>query len=309
MRILVCGAGVLGCNLANNLYRAKKDVTLLARGRWGESLSRDGLHIKKMFRLREMISHIPVIDRLAPDDRYDVIFVVMRYTQLDSFMDDLGANVTENVVLVGNNIYPARYEAMLPGKNVLFAFTMAAGHREPGRVAAIDLKKITIGTLRPGPSREGEVRRLFERTGYRVVYEPNMEDYLLSHAAFVIPVGFACYYTDGDLRKLKGNTAYLNQVVDGVIEGYRAIERAGHHIRPASDEAYETAGFRRFCLGFFRLMCATKLGKICASDHAMNAIDEMSALNRDMKAFMTDAGAEFDTWRALERGAGKYMEL
>ena len=28
-------------------------------------------------------------------------------------------------------------------------------------------------------------------------------------------------------------------------------------------------------------MCETSLGKICASDHAMNATDEMSALNED----------------------------
>ena len=34
-----------------------------------------------------------------------------------------------------------------------------------------------------------------------------------------------------------------------------------------------------------QLMCATSLGKLCASDHAMNAIDEMSALNRDLKKF------------------------
>ena len=32
MKILVFGAGVLGCNLARNLFRAGKDVTLLARG-------------------------------------------------------------------------------------------------------------------------------------------------------------------------------------------------------------------------------------------------------------------------------------
>ena len=32
-------------------------------------------------------------------------------------------------------------------------------------------------------------------------------------------------------------------------------------------------------------MCATSLGKLCASDHAMNAIDEMSALNRDLRKF------------------------
>ena len=34
MKILVYGAGVLGCNLARNLFRAGKNVTLLARGKW-----------------------------------------------------------------------------------------------------------------------------------------------------------------------------------------------------------------------------------------------------------------------------------
>ncbi len=32
MKILVFGAGVLGCNLAKGLFNAGKDVTLLARG-------------------------------------------------------------------------------------------------------------------------------------------------------------------------------------------------------------------------------------------------------------------------------------
>lgn len=36
MRILVAGAGVLGCNLARNLFRVGKDVTLLARGKWAD---------------------------------------------------------------------------------------------------------------------------------------------------------------------------------------------------------------------------------------------------------------------------------
>ena len=41
MKILVFGAGVLGCNLAGNLFRAGKDTTLLARGNWaGDSEER-----------------------------------------------------------------------------------------------------------------------------------------------------------------------------------------------------------------------------------------------------------------------------
>ena len=38
MKILVYGAGVLGCNLARNLFHAGKDVTLLARGNWAEEI-------------------------------------------------------------------------------------------------------------------------------------------------------------------------------------------------------------------------------------------------------------------------------
>lgn len=45
MKILVYGAGVPGCNLARNLFRAGKDVTLLARGAWGERIRENGLRI------------------------------------------------------------------------------------------------------------------------------------------------------------------------------------------------------------------------------------------------------------------------
>ncbi len=307
MRILVYGAGVLGCNLANNLYHAKKDVTLLARGVWAKQLKKNGLHMKKTFHLRESVSRVPVITQLEPNDCYDVIFVVVRYTQLDGVMEDLRANGTKNIVFVGNNIRPAHYASLFPEKNIMFAFALSAGHREPARVVSLDLKKITIGQLKNAPSNETLIGRIFAGAGYRVVYEPNMEDYLLCHAAFVLPAAFACYYTDGDLSKLKGNTACLNRVLDANIEGYRAIERAGHAILPASDMDYESIAYRKTCLRFFRLMCATGLGKLCASDHAMNAVDEMDALNRDMKAFFDETGAVYPVWRMLERDIRRYL--
>lgn len=78
MKVLVYGAGVLGCNLANNLFRAGKDVTLLARGKWAESIKKDGLRIKKMFSSRTSVSRVPVVTGLAPEDGYDVIVVPCR---------------------------------------------------------------------------------------------------------------------------------------------------------------------------------------------------------------------------------------
>ena len=307
MKILVFGAGVLGCNLARNLFRAGKDVTLLAREKWAEEIQKNGLRIKDKFSPRMSVSHLPVVTALKPDDVYDVIFVVMRYTQLDAILDTLRTNRTKNIVFVGNNVRAKALASSLPEKNVLFAFALSAGHRESDHVASIDLKKITIGQLRGAPSNEPLIGQIFDGTKYRVVYEPNMEDYLLCHAAFVLPAAFACYKTDGSLKKLKGDTAYLNRLIDANIEGYRAIRDAVHEILPKGDQDFESAAYRKTCLRFFKLMCATSLGKICAFDHAMNATDEMSALNRNLKAFFDANGADYPVWRELEKEAGKYL--
>ncbi len=308
MKILVFGAGVLGCNLARDLFRAGKDVTLLARGQWAEEIEKNGLRIKDKFSPRVTVSRIPVVTELAPEDTYDVIFVAARYTQLETILDVLRANGTKNIVFVGNNVRAAETAAALPEKNVMFAFALSAGHRERDRVASIDLKKVTIGQLAGAPSNEPLIEHIFDGTKYKVVYEPNMGDYLLCHAAFVLPAAFACYKTDGDLKKLKGDTAYLSRLIDANIEGYRAIRNAGHEILPDADKDFEGAAYRKTCLRFFKLMCATSLGKLCASDHAMNAVDEMGALNRDIRSFFDANGGVYPVWQALELECGRYLK-
>ena len=193
------------------------------------------------------VSRIPVTAELKAEDKYDVIFVVLRYTQLDAILDTLRTNPTKNIVFAGNDMRASALSASLPEKNVMFAFASSAGHRERKYVASVDLKK------------------------------------------------------------LKGNTAYLNRLIDANIEGYRAIQNAGHEILPKADAEFESEAYRKTCLRFFKLMCATSLGKLCASDHAMNAVEEMCALNRDMKAFFDDTGAEYPVWKSLELECGSYL--
>ena len=307
MKILVFGAGVLGCNLANNLFRAGRDVTLLARGAWAEEIQRNGLRIKNSISRRTAVSRIPVAAELSPEDAYDVIFVAVRYTQIEAIIEALRASRAKTIIFVGNNVRASETAALLPEKNVLFAFTSAAGHRESNYVDSVDLRKITVGPLRGAPSQESLIQEIFAGTKYKVTYEPNMEDYLLCHAAFVLPAVFACYKTDGSLKKLKKDNAYLNRLIDANIEGYRAIQNAGHEILPDADKEFESIAYRKTCFRFFKLMCTTALGKICASDHAMNAVDEMRALNRDMKAFFDATGAEYPVWQALEAECGRYL--
>ena len=74
---------------------------------------------------------------------------------------------------------------------------------------------------------------------------------------------------------------------------------------PKSDEEFEGPACRKTCFRFFKLMCATRLGKICVSDHAMNAVEEMRALDRDIKRFYDENGAAYPVWQSLEKECGR----
>ena len=97
-------------------------------------------------------------------------------------------------------------------------------------------------------------------------------------------------------------------MIDANREGYRALKNAGHEILQKDDKDFEGEAYRKTCLRFFKLICATSLGKICVSDHAMNAVDEMSALNRDLKQFFNETGAEYPVWQELEKEAEGYLK-
>lgn len=307
MRILVYGAGVLGCNLANSLFHSHKDVTLLARGDWAKIIKKDGLCIKDKFKPFPSYSHIPVITHLTPDDAYDVIFVTVRYTQLDSVLEPINKNQSKNIVLVGNNVRAQHYKKLLSNKNVMFAFYMAAGERKNRRVESVDTRRIKIGDLADSQSNEKLICKIFDKSKCKAAYVPNMGDYLLSHAAFVIPAAFACYYSEGNLHSLKHDITFINRIIDANIEGYRVIERSGHEILPASDKDYESKRYRKFCLLFFKLMFVTNLGKICASVHAFNATEEISALNRDIKQLFSHTDVNLCAWETLEKQVQKYL--
>lgn len=97
MRILVYGAGVIGANLAADLFSSGRDVTLLARGPWADVLEQKGLRVKPAFFPKRRTYPIPVVRELKSDDEYDAIFVVLRFSQLESVLPILRNNVSRTI--------------------------------------------------------------------------------------------------------------------------------------------------------------------------------------------------------------------
>ena len=90
MKFLVFGAGVLGCNIARNLFRAGKDVTLLARGNWAKEIKKNGLRIKDKFSLRMSVSRIPIVTELKPEDKNQISHRGRALTEMYRKMKEYG---------------------------------------------------------------------------------------------------------------------------------------------------------------------------------------------------------------------------
>lgn len=312
MRILVYGAGVIGCELAHELNKNKKnDVTLLARGEWKRTIDKNGLVIRHYAQLKTTKENIATIDTLEADDCYDMIFVVMQYSQQKEVLPIVAKNKSRYIVVVGNNADPDLCMKLLTSeptgeisqKEIAFGFQGTGGRRENGKVVSIHVAAgMTIGGLENELSEEFTKRLncIIENTGYRFTFENNMRGWLLCHLVFILPICYLCYQLDGKLPKAKKKQ--MEQIFDAVIESHQLLKQKGYLIRPDGEEEYFTEN-RKKNLKMLYIMAKTPLGRLAASDHAMHAVGEMKALDDAIEKLRKDYGFPMPVWDTMRKDA------
>lgn len=279
MRILIIGAGVLGSNLAHSIKKGN-DVTILARNKTYKNLKNNGLIIKHKLGKRS-VDHFNVIDKLDENDIYDVIFVVSRFSSLDSIVKIIENNKSKNIVFVGNNMNAEKY-MNIKDKNILFAFFMAAGKKYDGYINSICLNKIEIGRTDGKDISNEFIKSIFKETKIKLTIENKMNDYLKTHACAVLPLVFASYKVDGNLKLLKKDKEYSLLIMDAIIEGYDVLKKLGYEILPKGE--YENCvNKKEKCAFIYRFMFSNFIGKMCISDHAMSAREEFILLDNEFE--------------------------
>lgn len=279
MRILIIGAGVLGSNLAHSIKQGN-DVTILARNKTYENLKNNGLIIKHKLG-KKSVDHFNVIDKLDENDIYDVIFVVSRFSSLDSIVKIIEKNKSKNIVFVGNNMNAEKY-MNIKDKNILFAFFMAAGKKYDGYINSICLNKIEIGRTDGKDISNEFIKSIFKETKIKLTIENKMNDYLKTHACAVLPLVFASYKVDGNLKLLKKDKEYSLLIMDAIIEGYDVLKKLGYEILPKGE--YENCvNKKEKCAFIYRFMFSNFIGKMCISDHAMSAREEFILLDNEFE--------------------------
>lgn len=296
MKILIIGAGVLGSNFAHSL-RKENDITILARGKTYENLKSNGLVIKHKLG-KKTVDHFNIINHLEESDLYDVIFVVSRYSALDSILPIIENNKSKNIVFVGNNITAEKY-AKIKNKNILFAFFMAAGKKYDGYIKSICLNKIQIGRIDGKDTDNDFIKSIFKNSKVKVIIQNKMNDYLKSHACAVLPLVFASYKVGGNLKLLKKDKEYSLLIMDAIIEGYNVLKDLGYEILPEGE--YETCTNKKeLCAFIYRFMFSNFIGQICISAHAMSAKDEFLLIESEFEKLKKKSRVETKIYDKLK---------
>lgn len=305
MRILVYGAGVLGCELAHALIQNKKNVvTLLARGEWKEMIDQKGLTIRHWVQRKTTVDRVQTIDTLAPDDCYDLVFVVMQAGQLPQVLPILKENKSSYFVFVGNDPQAKQVlEAMQrPADKVAFGFQNTAGRREHDRVVSVYASAgMTVGgatTPLSGAFRT-RLKTAFDGVKYKLSFYGDMDEWLKCHAAFILPICYVCYACNGDLRR--ATKQQRGAILDAAYEACEMLKAIGIPVNDADNtENFKpgTAGRRQMEAMLF-VMAKTPLGRLCASDHAMHAVGEMRYLDDAFEAMRKQAGTAMPMWEKL----------
>lgn len=295
-KILVYGAGVLGSLYAGKLAQAGYEVTLLARGPRLEELQRDGLVlVDDATGIREQIP-IQVTARLAPDDSYDLVLVVVRKDQLPSILPSLAANTcTPNVLfLVNNAAGPEELVEALGGERVLLGFPGAGGQRSDGvvryRLIPGSFQPTTIGELDGRKTqRLDQIARILAGAGFPVAISPNMDAWLKTHVALVSPIANALYLAGGSSYRLAHTPDGLLLLVRAVKEGHRVLQTLGIPITPGSHRLLAWIP-EPLIVAVLRRGLMAPQNELQMAQHAIAARDEMRLLAEEFRRLKDRAG-------------------
>lgn len=313
MKILIYGAGVIGCELAHVLCKAGRHVTVVARGKWKDNLEGNGLVIKHYPQFYTSIDKVNVTDELRPQDIYDLIFVTMQYGQIEEVIPKLAANKSKRIVLVGNNMSAKETEASLKAvcsnKEIAFGFQASSGRREEKRVISIHKGiGMTVGAAEGNISCEfkKELIKAFKKVNYRLTWQSDMDAWLKCHMLFMLPMSYMCYASGGSLKK--ANCIQRKGVLDAALEGCRMLRKLGIPVDSKENDEYYSSGIKGVSTRLMiMLICKTMIGKLAISNHCVNSVREIAALDGAFEELRQKAGCEMPCWDRLRNEAGMLM--
>jgi 2-dehydropantoate 2-reductase len=246
MRFLVYGAGNIGSLYAARLAQSSQEVAILARGTRLEQIRQRGIELEDGISGKRTTTSLHVVDRLDPDDAYDVVLVILPKHRSPEVLPVLAANGrTPSVMFFGNNAAgPGAMTDAIGRGRVLLGFPGAAAVPQDGAIRYVITsareQPTTIGELDGSKSdRIVAIASSLQAAGFPVSVCTNMDAWLKTHVAKILPTVCALFGAGGEPEQLASSDEALRLMLRSIREGYQVLRANGVPITPGNHRVLE----------------------------------------------------------------------
>jgi 2-dehydropantoate 2-reductase len=223
MNTLLIGPGRIGSTFAFHLALAGHTVNVLARGHRLEALRRDPAIVSVDGR-RAPVTVVDALDETVP---YDLIVVTILSHHVDALVPMLAASRAAAILFMFNTFdKTAKWRAALGAERLVHGFPNMQASLESGRLRSVINGPGMVTTL--SSARWAE---LLEQAGMPTEFEPDMDSFLRTHVAFVVPLMIAGLWT---WQRSTGLTwAEARRLTAALTEALALVRSLGHTAKPA----------------------------------------------------------------------------
>jgi len=246
VRFLVIGAGNIGSLYAAKLAQSGQEVTVLARGARLEQIRRHGIELEDAVSGERTRTPLRVVNRLDPADEYDVVLVILPKQNIAEVLPVLAANErTPSVMFFGNNAAgPAAMTDALGHHRVLLGFPGAAAVPHEGAIRYVITsareQPTTLGELDGSKSaRIVSIASALEESGFPVSVSTNIDAWLKTHVAKILPSVCALFQAGGRPEQLAADDEALRLMSRAIREGFQVLRAIGVPITPRNHRVLE----------------------------------------------------------------------
>jgi 2-dehydropantoate 2-reductase len=243
-----------------------------------------------------------LVDKLAPDDVYDYVLVVVRKNQVRELLPALKQNRSPAVVFMVNTAAgPEEWIAALGAERVMLGFGFAGGRREGSLIRAIHQKRATAPFGEACGKKTERLARLvgaLSHAGLKAKASTQMPDWLATHASMVAPLALLILKHGCDTAALARDKQDMRRLAGAMRETLAVLRATNHRVVPASAALVEVLP-RWVVQRAFGALLASRFGQIGAGWHCSQAPDEMTQLAHELKELVERSGLAAPTLREL----------
>ena len=290
MRLLIYGAGVIGCWYAALFSKAGYDTTIYARGKRLDLFQKEGLRYDKKGKIHK--ADVKIIGRLEKADSYDFVFLTVKENQVHTALEELSHNISPNIVTMVNTIEGyEKWERLCGEERIIPAFPGAGGSFQDGILKAA----LTPYLIQPttfaeiNGCRTERVEKLAKllktsKIPYQIV--KNMQEWQLCHLAMVVPIADA-YYIAKNPQMAWQETEVMEKTAKQMKYNFQTLYKSGIVLSPRKMNMFRQLPVFILKIGLIAVF-KSNFGDVFMYQHSMNAPDEMRSLHEQFYGFLKD---------------------